>query len=286
MNVILIAVVVLALLGLFFGAVIFFVEKKFKVEEDPRIEQVAEILPGANCGGCGFAGCKNFAEAIVKAQSLDGLFCPVGGNELSKNIADTLGLTAQEQVKKVAVIRCQGSYNHSPAKVKYEGITTCAFAHLLYPGEGGCPHGCFGLGDCVRSCKFDAIFIDPQSGLPVVIEDKCTACGACVKACPREIIELRNFGPKGKRIYVACVNKEKGAIARKNCSTACIGCGACVKACPYDAIILAENLAYIDFNKCKLCRKCVEACPTDAIVEINFPPRKVKAETDSSEAIA
>lgn len=286
MNVILIAVLVLAALGIFFGAVIFFVEKKFKVEEDPRIEQVAELLPGANCGGCGFAGCKNFAEAIVKAQSLDGLFCPVGGNELSKNIADTLGLVAQEQVKKVAVVRCQGSFANSPAKVKYEGVDTCAYAHLLFAGEGGCPHGCLGLGDCVRSCKFDALYMDPQTGLPVVVEDNCTACGACVKACPRGIIELRNFGPKGKRIYVACVNKEKGAIARKNCSTACIGCGACVKVCPHDAITLADDLAYIDFDKCKLCRKCVEVCPTNAIVEINFPPRKVKVENDSSQATA
>ena len=286
MNSIAIAVIVLAALGLFFAAVIFLVEKKFKVEEDPRIDEVAELLPGANCGGCGFAGCRNLAEAIVKAQSLDGLYCPVGGNEVSQKIAEFLHLSVQEQAKKVAVVRCQGSHLNSPAKVKYEGVDSCAYANLLFTGEGGCPNGCLGLGDCVNACQFDAIYMDPETGFPVVIEDKCTACGACVKACPRGIIELRNFGPKGRRIYVACVNTEKGAIARKNCSTACIGCGACVKACPHDAITLENNLAYIDFEKCKLCRKCVEVCPTNAILEINFPPRKVKSETQNNEATA
>jgi len=140
----------------------------------------------------------------------------------------------------------------------------------------GCPNGCLGLGDCVVSCTFDAILINPNSGLPEVIEEKCTSCGACIKACPRNIIELRNKGPKNKRIYVNCINKEKGAIARKNCNVACIGCGKCVKICPHEAITLNDNLAYINYEKCKLCRKCVTECPTSAIVEINFPPRKTE----------
>lgn len=257
-----------------FATVIFFVEKKFKVIEDPRIDQIQEILPGANCGGCGFAGCRNFAEAIVKAGNMETLFCPVGGNEVSKKAAAILGIEVTEKAPQVAVIRCNGSYANAPQKAKYEGATSCSFAHNLFSGESGCPYGCLGCGDCVAVCTFDALYMDSQTGLPVVIEDKCTSCGACVKACPRSIIEIRNKGPKSKRIFVSCINKEKGAVARKNCSVACIGCGKCVKTCPHDAITLVDNLAYIDYEKCKLCRKCVAECPTGAILEINFPPRK------------
>jgi ferredoxin len=135
-----------------------------------------------------------------------------------------------------------------------------------------------GLGDCEVSCDFDALYMDEKTGLPVVVADKCVACGACVKACPRNIFELRPKGKKDRRIHVACINKEKGAPAKKNCSVACIGCGKCVKVCPFDAITLKDNLAYIHADKCKLCRKCVPVCPTGAIHELNFPPRKPKPE--------
>lgn len=269
--------------ALVFASIIFFVDNKFKVVEDPRIDQVQEVLPGANCGGCGYPGCRGFAEAIVKAGNMDNLFCPAGGNEVSKKIASILGIEVKEQVPQVAVIRCNGSYTNALPKVKYEGAQSCAIVNQIFSGESGCPYGCLGYGDCVSACQFDAIYIDPNTRLPVVIEDKCTACGACVEACPRNIIELRNKGPKNKRIFVSCVNKEKGAIARKNCSVACIGCGKCVKACPYDAITLIDNLAYIDYQKCKLCRKCVTECPTGAILEINFPPRKTKNVLNSTE---
>lgn len=270
-------------IGLFFGFVIFFVGQKFKVIEDPKIDEVAELLPGANCGGCGFAGCRNFAEAIVKAKSFDNLFCPVGGNALNAQIAPILGIEAVQKEPEIAVVRCNGTYENAKTKFVYDGPASCAFANNLYLGETGCPHSCLGLGDCVASCLFDAIYIDVNTGLPVVIEDKCVACGACVKACPRNIIELRPKGKKSRRIYVCCVNKEKGAIARKNCLVACIACGKCVKVCPHDAITLENNLAYIDPIKCKLCRKCVEECPTSAIVEINFPPRKNKIEQENEQ---
>jgi ferredoxin len=193
-----------------------------------------------------------------------------------------LGLEAQKKDPQVAVIRCNGSFAHAPQKIRFEGPATCFYAHNLFVGESGCPYGCLGLGDCVASCQFDAMYMDKETGLPVVVEENCVACGACVEACPRGIIELRNKGPKGKRIFVCCINKEKGAVARKNCSVACIGCGKCVKVCPHEAITLENNLAYIDFQKCKLCRKCVPECPTNAILEINFPLRREKAaETES-----
>lgn len=284
MNSIIIALIVLGALGLLFGIIIFFVGQKFKVIEDPLIDEVAEMLPGANCGGCGLAGCRAFAEALVKAKSFDGLSCPVGGNALVADIAPLLGVEAVEKDPEIAVVRCNGTFENAKAKIKYDGPTTCTFAHNLFSGESGCPHSCLGLGDCVVSCTFDAIFIDEKTGLPVVSEDKCVACGACVKACPRSIIELRPKGKKSKRIYVQCVNREKGAVSRKNCSVACIGCGKCVKICPHDAITMENNLAYIDATKCKLCRKCVPECPTNAIIELNFPPRKdaVVSETASN----
>lgn len=280
-DILLFALLTLGLLGTVMAVILYFVAQKFKVIEDPKIDLVEDVLPKANCGGCGYPGCRNFAEVSVKAanetQSLEGLNCPVGGNAVMKQMAAILGLEVEEKEPMIAVIRCNGSIANSPAKVQYDGPASCAFAHNLYSGEGGCQFGCLGLGDCVASCDFDAIHMNPETGLPVV-NDKCVACGACVKACPRGIIELRNKGKKDRRIFVSCINKEKGGPAKKNCSVACIGCSKCFQVCPFEAITMENNLAYIDFEKCKLCRKCVEVCPTDAIHEINFPLRKPKPE--------
>lgn len=272
------SVISLGSIGTLAAVILYFVAQKFKVIEDPRIDLVEEKLPGANCGGCGLAGCRALAEAIVKAESLDGFSCPPGGNAAMQDIAKVLGLVAQESDPMIAVVRCNGSRENSPPKVKYEGAMTCQFAHSLFSGEGGCPFGCLGYGDCVVACAFDAMYMDEKTGLPVILDDKCVACGACVKACPRNIIEMRKKGKKDRRIFVSCINKEKGGPAKKNCAVACIGCGKCVKECKFDAIVLENNLAYIDFNKCTLCRKCVIVCPTNAIHELNFPPRKVKTE--------
>lgn len=287
MNQVLIySIISISSIGALAAVILYFVAQKFKVFEDPKIDEVADKLPGANCGGCGFAGCRNFAEAIVKAGNMDKLNCPVGGNALIKEISPILGIEAIEREAQIAVVRCNGSKIKAPKKVEYDGAATCTFSHNLFAGESGCPFGCLGLGDCVVSCKFDAIYIDDNTGLPILSNEKCVACGACVKACPRTIIELRNKGKKDRRIFVSCINQEKGAPAKKNCDVACIGCGKCVKACDYEAIILKNNLAYIDYEKCKLCRKCVEECPTGAIIELNFPPRKeksIKTETVNSE---
>lgn len=286
-EVVIYAVVSLSAIGITAAVVLYFVAQRFKVIEDPRIDLVEEALPAANCGGCGYAGCRNFAEALVKSakdkENIDGFSCPVGGNETMKKVAAMLGLEAAELEPMIAVVRCNGSRTNAPHKVEYDGPATCAFAHALSAGESGCPYGCLGLGDCVRSCDFDAIHMDDETGLPVV-NDKCVACGACVEACPRDIIELRPKGKKDRRIYVCCINEEKGGPARKNCSVACIGCGKCVKVCPFDAITMENNLAYIDPIKCKLCRKCVPECPTGAIHELNFPPRKEKPEKSAEGA--
>ena len=288
-NIIIIAISALGGLGLVAAIILYFIANKFKVFEDPKIDLVEDALPSANCGGCGFPGCRAYAEATVKSAkengNLEGLNCPVGGNDVAQQVGSILGLEVEAKEPLIAVIRCNGSSTNSPGKVNYEGATSCAFAHALYSGEGGCQYGCLGLGDCVDACDFDAIHMNPETGLPVV-NDKCTACGACVIACPRDIIELRKRGPKEKRIFVSCINKEKGAPAKKNCAVACIGCGKCDKVCNFDAITITSFLAYIDFSKCTLCRKCVEVCPTNAIHEINFKPRKPRPEKPKIEAPA
>jgi len=280
-HIILLTIITLVAIGTAAAIILYFVAQKFKVFEDPRIDEVEESLPAANCGGCGFAGCRNFAEALVKTDDWNDLFCPVGGNETMSKVADILGKVAIEQAPRVAVVRCNGTPEFRPRINEYDGARTCAIAHSLYSGEGGCPHGCLGEGDCVVVCDFDAIHMDPVTGLPVVDDDKCTACGACVDACPRDIIELRKKNKKDRKIFVSCVNEEKGAVAKKNCSVACIGCSKCFKVCPFDAITMNNNLAFIDSEKCRLCRKCAPECPTDSILELNFPPKK----TEITEAV-
>ncbi len=282
MNLILIAVIVLGVIGLVSALVLYIISNRFAVHEDARIGQVAEVLPQANCGGCGYPGCSGFAAACVKAAdagSLDGKFCPVGGQPVMDQVAGILGLAAVASAPKVAVVRCNGTCENRPRNAKFDGAQSCRVQQMTGLGETGCGYGCLGCGDCVKKCQFGALTMDPSTGLPVVDEEKCTACGACSKACPRGIIEIRLKGPKGRRVVVLCNNKDKGAVANKVCKASCIGCGKCVKTCEkFEAITLVNNLAYIDAEKCKMCRKCEEACPKGAIHGFNFPPRKPKAE--------
>ena len=273
---ILIAVISLGVIGAIGAIILYLASKKFEVYEDPRIAQVQEILPAANCGGFGYPGCSGFATACVNSESLDGLFCPVGGSEVMGKVAGILGKEASSADATVAVVRCNGTCEARPKINQYDGVKSCAVASSLYGGETGCSFGCHGYGDCVTVCNFDAIFINPVTGIAEVIEDKCTSCGACVKAFPKNLIELRKKGPKSRRIFVSCMNKDKGVIAKKACANACIGCSLCFKECAFDAIKIENNLAYIDHNKCRLCCKCVDVCPTNAIHELNFPPKKEK----------
>lgn len=287
MSFILIAVIVLGAIGLISAVVLYACSKKFAVKEDPRIADVSALLPQANCGGCGFPGCSGLADALVKGAdvgSIDGLFCPVGGQETMGKVADLLGMAIANSEPMVAVVRCNGTCEFRPKIAEYSGLRTCRAMHTCGTGETACGYGCLGCGDCVKACQFGAITINSETGLAEVDEDKCTSCGACVKACPRNIIELRKKGPKSRRIYVSCMNRDKGPVAMKACKVSCIGCGKCLKECKFEAITIANNLSYIDPNKCRLCRKCEKACPTHAIVALNFPAPKPKPEPQAADA--
>lgn len=284
MNIILSSLLVMGATGLLAAVILYVVLQKFKVDENPRIDEVEALLPGANCGGCGSAGCRNFAERCVKSDDMSGLLCPVGGSETMKSIAAALGRQAVEQKPKVAVVRCNGNCEARKRTNFFDGARSCKIEHNLYIGETNCAFGCLGCGDCEKVCAFDALHINHDTGLPEVDEEKCTSCGLCVKTCPRHIIELRYKGVKNRRVFVSCINQEKGGIARKACTNACIGCSKCAKECPFEAITVSNNLAYIDFEKCRLCRKCVDVCPTGAIHAVNFPPKKVVNTADTAKS--
>lgn len=268
MEIILYALVILGVIGAVGALILSLVAKKFYVYEDPRVGQVEEVLPGANCGGCGFPGCHGMADACVKASSLDGLLCPVGGAPTMAKVAEILGMEATAAEPKLAVVRCNGNTCARPKVATYDGAKSCAVANATFAGETGCAFGCIGLGDCVKACQFDAIHMNPETGLPEVDSEKCVACGACSKACPKLVIEIRkkSANPKvEKRVWVSCINKDKGGVAMKACKSACIGCGKCEKVCKFGAITVENNLCYIDHEKCKACGMCVAECPTGAI---------------------
>lgn len=278
MSPILLAVIVLGAIGLLCAAFLYLVAKKFAVHEDPRIDQVEELLPGANCGACGHSGCRDFAVKCVTENSLSGKFCPVGGDKAMNAIGSLLGLKAESAVQKIAVLRCNGSCLVRKHTTLYDGPRSCAIERLIYAGETECQYGCLGCGDCISACKFGAIKLNDTTKIPEIDENLCTACGACVEACPGNLIELRAKGPKGRRIYVACSNHDRGALSIKECKASCIGCGKCAKVCPFNAITVSDNLAYIDYEKCRLCRKCVEVCPVHCITAVNFPEPKTAKE--------
>ena len=270
MENIIFAVLVLGAIAIVFGLILSVAAKVFEVKVDERLPKIQECLAGANCGGCGYPGCAGCAEAILAGKAPVTACAPAGAEGAAK-IAAIMGMEAPSGEKMVAHVICNGG-DAAVKNFEYVGIADCVGALKVAGGPTACSFGCLGFGDCVAVCAFDAIHINPETGLPEVDADKCTACGACVKACPKMIIELRKKWPKNRAVYVSCVSKEKGAVVMKACKAGCIGCGKCVKVCAFDAITVENNLAYIDPQKCKLCRKCVNECPTGAIRLVGMDP--------------
>lgn len=259
MTSILVSGAALGTMGLLFGAGLAFASQKFAVENDPRAVAIREALPGANCGGCGLPGCDQFAKAVVEGTAaING--CPVGGKDCVIAISEIMGIVADTGGKKVARVICTGDSEHCTTKFIYEGIHDCKAA-MLVGGDKLCGFGCMGYGTCETLCPFDAIHINDK-GMAIVEPSKCTACGICIKVCPKKVITLV---PETQFVIVDCNNKERGGHVKKNCDVACIACGICQKNCPEDAIHVVNNLAVIDYDKCTQCGICVEKCPTKAI---------------------
>lgn len=258
-NEILLAVLTVSGIGLIIGAVLAVASVIMAVEKNEKLEAVRAVLPGANCGGCGFSGCDAYAKAIVEENASVSL-CPVGGTEVSKKLGEITGAAVGATEKKVAVVRCMGSCDNAPKTKEYCGIETCKAVAQLAGSLTDCSFGCVGLGDCERACPYNALTV--CNGVARVISESCRGCGICVKQCPKGLIELVSVK---EQATVRCGNHEKGAVARKQCRKACIGCMKCVKVCEAQAVQVKNLLAEVDTVKCTACGRCVEACPVGCI---------------------
>ncbi|RMD52409.1 MAG: Fe-S cluster domain-containing protein, partial [Nitrospirae bacterium] len=250
-------------IGIFFGTILALVAKKFSVKMDPRIEKVREVLAGAQCGACGYAGCQAYAEAVVLNPDVPPNLCIPGKEEVAEAVARITGKSMVKLEKRIARVLCQGGSSKAGKRFVYEGVKDCRAVILAGGGDKMCLYGCLGYGTCASVCPFDAIEMSSDN-LPIIDPEKCTACGKCAAACPKKIIEIM---PESKAVLISCSSKDKGSDTRKYCSVGCIGCRACERVCPFNAAHVEDNLSKIDANKCKVCGLCVKKCPTGAIVD-------------------
>ncbi len=266
--------IIMGSIGLILGLGLAFAARKFAVPKDPRMEAIQAVLPGANCGGCGFPGCAAYASAVVEGKApVNG--CAPAGAAAAAEIGRIMGAQVEEKEKQIAVILCNGGKSAVNA-FTYNGPQSCKSAVLVMNGQKSCSYGCLGFGDCIEVCSFNAMKMG-DNGVPVIDPEMCVACGKCIEECPRNIITL---WPESRKVIVSCSSRDKGGVARKACSVACIGCRKCAKVCPADAIEIDGFLAKINPEKCINCGLCASECPTGAIVD-GIPVRP-KAFIDST----
>lgn len=264
MSIPILILLVLTSLGLFFGFVLAYSNKKFGIEVNPLIHIVEDILPKGQCGACGYAGCMAYAEAVVTNADVPPNLCTPGKDAIAKLVAELTGKAAAPMEPQIAQVKCAGTDSKASKAYDYNGVEDCVAANLLFSGPKNCKYGCLGLGTCVKSCPFDAMTMS-EDGLPIINPDKCTACSKCVSVCPKQIITLM---PIGAKVRVNCSSKDKGAVAKKACTIACIGCSLCMRQCPHGAIKMENNLAIVDSKICEeVCSDalCLSKCPTKAI---------------------
>ncbi len=251
------------IIGLIAGVLLALAAHFLQVKENDTIKRVRECLPGINCGACGYTGCDDYAKAIVENGEKTNLCIP-GADQVADDIANLMGVSAQDVVEMMAFVGCNGNLDATDKTNNYNGVNTCVASSMIYGGPNNCKYGCLGCGDCAYICPVDAICL--EDGIAHVNPDICVGCGMCVKRCPKDIIKLI---PKVAKVVVMCNNKEKGAAARKKCKNACIACKKCELNCPSDAIKVIDNLATIDYDKCTACGICAEVCPTKCIHTLN-----------------
>lgn len=256
------------LLGLLLGTF----KRVFYVATDPKVALIRSVLPGANCGACGYPGCDGFASAVAKGDAKTN-GCPVGSSPVAKKVGEIMGVNA-DSAKKIAVLLCQGSHDVCQNKSEYIGVHTCIAAKVAINGTKNCDWGCIGFGDCELACPFDAIHVK-ENGLPYVDIEKCTGCGICVATCPQHILKTIESDKLGSIALCSCRNTKK-AMIMKNCKRGCIKCMKCEKVCPTSAIKVTDGIPVVDYSLCNSCGKCIEGCPTKVLAyvqdKVTFSP--------------
>ncbi len=262
MSYIIVSVLALGIIALIASSVLYVCSRKFAVKVDPRVGQINELLPKANCGGCGFAGCDDFAKAVAEGRA-EPNGCTAGGPSCAKAIGEVLGVTVEAQAK-VSILACHGTKECAKDRGTYNGLKSCAAAKISINGTKMCSFGCIGFGDCVKSCTFDAIKMG-DNGLPVIDYKKCTGCSKCVSVCPNKLLNLIPAESKGA--FALCSNRstDKPSIIKK-CKSGCIKCGKCERSCTFGALKLVNGVPVIDYTKCTSCGECVTGCPTKVLV--------------------
>jgi electron transport complex protein RnfB len=257
------AAIALGALSLLFGVMLAFAAEKFKVDSDPRLDELLEAVLGTNCGACGYPGCEAACNAVLEGKAgVD--VCIAGGKAAVEAVARVMGVEPQQRERGVALVHCRGGINESAPRANYQGIDSCAAAELIARGGKACAYGCLGRGTCKAVCPVNAITLD-EDHIRKVNREKCTGCALCVESCPRHLLQIV---PRSQEVLVVCNNREKGAKAKKNCTVCCIACKKCEKACDFGAIYVDQNRAWIDYEKCTQCGKCIEACPTKCLVRV------------------